>query len=98
MSMFNTHGELNAVSDSDALSQIVKFASIIERNKSANEDPAGQPGFSEEKKDELVRRALMTPEGKVALGKAMANPIRRNLDYQGIGRRVLVVDPLKVAA
>jgi len=71
MSMFNTHGELNAVSDRDALSQIVKFASIIERNKSANDAPAGQPGFSEEQKDELVRRALMTPEGKVALGQAI---------------------------
>jgi len=28
----------------------------------------------------------------------MANPIRRNLDYQGVGRRVLVVDPLPQGA
>jgi hypothetical protein len=40
----------------------------------------------------------MTQEGKVALGQAMANPIRRNLDYQGVGRRVLVVDPLPQGA
>jgi len=98
MSVFNTHGELNALSDRDALSQIVKFASIIGQNQSANQNLAGQPSFSEEQKDELIRRALMSPEGKVALGQAMANPIRRNLDYQGIGRRVLVVDPLPQGA
>ncbi|MFA5023461.1 MAG: HK97-fold major capsid protein [Patescibacteria group bacterium] len=98
MSMFNTHGELNALNDRDALAQIVKFASIIQNNQSANQGLAGSPSFTEEQKDELVRRALMTQEGKVALGQAMANPIRRNLDYQGVGRRVLVVDPLPQGA
>ena len=29
-----------------------------------------------------------------ALAAAMANPIRVSLDYQGIGRKLLVVDPL----
>jgi hypothetical protein len=36
----------------------------------------------------------MTQEGKIALAQAMANPIRRNLDYHGIARRAIVVDPL----
>lgn len=98
MSVFNTHGELNALSDRDALSQIVKYASIIQTNQSANQNLAGTPSFTEEQKDELIRRALMSTEGKVALGQAMANPIRRNLDYQGVGRRVLVVDPLPQGA
>ena len=98
MSLFNTHGELNATSDRDALAQIVKFASIIQENQSANTGLAQSPSFTEEQKDELIRRALMTSEGKIALGQAMANPIRRNLDYQGIGRRVLVVDPLPQGA
>lgn len=98
MSLFNAQGELNALSERDALAQIVKYASIIERNQSANQNLAGQPSFTEEQKDELVRRALNTTEGKIALGQAMANPIRRNLDYQGVGRRVLVVDPLPQGA
>jgi len=98
MSLFNTHGELNALNDKDALAQIVKYASIIQNNQSASLGIAGAPSFTEEQKDELVRRALMTTEGKVALGQAMANPIRRNLDYQGVGRRVLVVDPLHQGA
>ena len=98
MSLFNTHGELNAIDDRDALSQIVKYASIIQNNQSSSMGIAGAPSFTEEQKDELIRRALMTTEGKVALGQAMANPIRRNLDYQGVGRRVLVVDPLPQGA
>jgi hypothetical protein len=36
--------------------------------------------------------------GKSALAKAMAAPIRRSLDYQGIARRALVVDPLPEGA
>lgn len=94
MALFNTLGELNANSEKDALSQIVKYASILERNQSANHGLAGSPSFTDEQKDEMVRRALNTQEGKIALGQAMANPIRRNLDYQGVGRRLLVVDPL----
>jgi CRISPR/Cas system type I-B associated protein Csh2 (Cas7 group RAMP superfamily) len=71
MSLFNTHGELNASNDRDALAQIVKYASIIQNNQSANQGLAQQPSFTEEQKDELIRRALMTTEGKVALGQAI---------------------------
>ena len=71
MSVFNTHGELNAVSDRDALSQIVKYATILERSQPSNSALAGGPSFTEEQKDELIRRALLTTEGKVALGQAI---------------------------
>ena len=33
-----------------------------------------------------------------ALAAAMANPIRVSLDYQAIGRKLLVVDPLPQGA
>jgi len=46
----------------------------------------------------MIKQALMTQEGKIALGQAMATPIRRNLDYQGVGRKALVVDPLPQGA
>ena len=98
MSLFNTNGEMNALDDRDALQQLVKYASILQRNQSANQTLAGRPSFTEEQKDELVKRALTTEGGKIALGQAMANPIRRNLDYQGVARRVLVVDPLPQGA
>jgi hypothetical protein len=64
----------------------------------SNTGLAQRPSFTDEQRDELVKRALMTQEGKIALGQAMANPIRRNLDYQGVGRRVLVIDPLPQGA
>lgn len=101
MSLFSTYGKqggLNASNVSDALSQIVKYASVLEELQPSNVGLAQKPSFNDQQRDELVKRALMTQEGKIALGQAMANPIRRNLDYQGVGRRVLVVDPLIVAA
>jgi hypothetical protein len=96
--MFNNKGELNASSLKDALQTLVKYASILEENQPSNVGLAGQPALSDEKRDELISRAIMTQEGKIALAQAMANPIRRNLDYHGIARRALVVDPLPQGA
>lgn len=96
--IFNTHGELNAANVKDALSQIVKYASVIEDLQPANATQAGAPSLSDEQRDEMIKQALMTQEGKIALGQAMATPIRRNLDYQGVGRKALVVDPLPQGA
>ncbi len=98
MSMFNARGELNASSVKDAFNTIVKYAAILEDNVPSNQALAGQPGLNDARRDELISRAIMTQEGKIALAQAMANPIRRNLDYQGIARRALVVDPLPQGA
>lgn len=94
MSLFNTQGEMNATSVRDALNTLVKYAAIIEENQPSNSRLAGQPSLNDEKRDELIARAIMTSEGKLALAQSMSNPIRRNLDYQGIARRLLVIDPL----
>jgi hypothetical protein len=51
-----------------------------------------------EQKEFLIAKALETEEGRTALAQAMANPIRTSLDYQGIGRKLLVVDPLPAGA
>jgi len=98
MNMFNNKGEMNASSVRDALAQIAKFASILEDNQPSNAGLAGQVSLSDDKRDDLIARAIQTQEGKIALAQAMANPIRRNLDYHGIARRALVVDPLPQGA
>lgn len=101
MSLFSSYGkqgQLNGGSVKEALANIVKYASILEELQPANTGLAQQPSYSDEQRDELIKRALLTQEGKLALAQAMANPIRRNLDYQGVGRRVLVVDPLPQGA
>ena len=75
-SMFNNKGEMNASSFKDALQSLVKYAAILEENTPSNMGLAGQPSLSDDKRDELITRAIMTQEGKVALAQAMANPIR----------------------
>lgn len=98
MNMFNNQGQINAGSLRECLQTLVKYASILEENTPSNTGLAGQPSLSDDKRDELVTRAIMTQEGKIALAQAMANPIRRNLDYHGIARRALVVDALAQGA
>jgi hypothetical protein len=58
----------------------------------------GNSSLTDDKRDEMITRAIMTQDGKMALAQAMANPIRKNLDYMGIFRRALVVDPLPQGA
>jgi len=96
--IFNTHGEVNAASVQDALSAIVKYASIIEDLQPSSSAQAMASSLSDDQRDEMIKQALLTSEGKIALGQAMANPIRRNLDYQGVARKALVVDPLPQGA
>ena len=97
MNMFNGKGELNAGSLKEAMGQIVRYASLLEENNPSNTGLVS-PNVSDSRRDDLVARAINTQEGKTALAQAMANPIRRNLDYSGIGRRALVVDPLPQGA
>ena len=96
--LFNTHGEINASNVQEALSQIVKYASVIEDLQPSSSAQATAPSLNDTQRDEMIKQALMTQEGKIALGQAMANPIRRNLDYQGVARKALVVDPLPQGA
>jgi hypothetical protein len=96
--LFNTHGEINASNVQEALSQIVKYASIIEDLQPSSNAQVAAPSLNDGQRDEMIKQALMTQEGKIALGQAMANPIRRNLDYQGVARKALVVDPLPQGA
>ena len=98
MNIFNTQGQLNASSVKDAFQTIMKFASILEDNVPSNASLAGRPDLSDTGRDDLITKAIMTMDGKIALAQAMANPIRRNLDYQGIARRTLVLDPLPQGA
>jgi hypothetical protein len=94
MNMFSNSGEMNASSVRDLMQNLAKYAAILDDNQPSNTGLAGQPSMSEDKMDSLIARAINTQDGKVALAQAMANPIRRNLDYHGIARRALVVDPL----
>ena len=96
MNMFNNRGEINASSLKDALAQISKFASLMDDNLPSNAHLTSS--IPESRRDDLISRAISTQEGKLVLAQSMANPIRKNLDYHGIARRALVVDPLPQGA
>lgn len=94
--MFNNKGELNASSLKDALAQISKFASLMDDNAPSN--ASFSSSVPESQRDALIARAISSQEGKLVLAAAMASPIRKNLDYHGLARRALVVDPLPQGA
>lgn len=54
--------------------------------------------LTSEQKEYLIAKALESPQGREALAQVMSNPIRTSLDYQGIGRKLFVVDPLPQGA
>lgn len=92
MSFYNNNGEVNASSVKDLFEQLAKIASVSQDSLPSNF--ALSNTLSDERRDDLLARAMNTNEGKISLAQAMANPIRTNLDYQGMCRRVLVPDPL----
>ena len=49
-------------------------------------------------REHVISAALDTPEGRVALAQAMTDPIRRALEYQVIGRRLMMVEELPQGA
>lgn len=95
--LFNQTGEMNAYNKKEALDQLVAFAQALSNGVNTN-SPATEPSASDAEKEALLSKALTTERGRVALAQAMANPIRKNLDYQGVGRKALRVDPLPQGA
>jgi len=96
--MFNTKGTMNADSKADAINKLVAFAQALATGDTAPNSPNLSAPVSNEAKEALLAKALQSERGRVALAQAMANPIRRNLDYQGVGRKALRVDPLPQGA
>ena len=54
--------------------------------------------ISDEKKEMIIAQALETDEGRTALAQAMVEPIRRSLEYQAVGRKLVMVDELPQGA
>jgi len=96
--MFDGSGNMNAHDRAEALQQLVRYANMLSGAPAGASAEADAPSFSDEQKEAMLAQAMHTENGKVALGQAMANPIRRNLDYMGVGRKALVVDPLPQGA
>jgi hypothetical protein len=94
--LFNKSGEMNAFDKKDVLNQMMAFVTAVGNANTAT--AAAEPSVSDTEKEALLSKALANERGRVALAQAMANPIRKNLDYQGVGRKALRVDPLPQGA
>lgn len=58
-----------------------------------NINPRGKL-VEEDRPQGIIARYLSTAQGRRQFAQAMANPLRRNLDYQGIARKVFFVEPM----
>ena len=54
--------------------------------------------YSADERDTMMLKALSSERGRAVIASSMANPIRLSLDYQGVGRKLVVVDPLPQGA
>ena len=54
--------------------------------------------LTNQEKEMVIAQALNTDEGRTALAQAMVEPIRRALEYQAVGRKLLLVDELPQGA
>lgn len=46
----------------------------------------------------LINKFLSTPQGRQKLAASMIQPLRTRIDYQGLARKMFVVDPLPQGA
>ena len=67
----------------DLPGQLAAECYVFERKK--NNSPS---------RSRLLARSLNTPVGRRAFANAMAAPLRRNLDYQGVSRSFIKIEPL----
>ena len=54
--------------------------------------------LSDEQKQQIIAEALETEDGRAALAQAMVEPIKRELEYSGIARKLLMVDEVEKVA
>jgi len=54
--------------------------------------------YNDSHKESIIAAAMDTSEGRMALAQAIAEPIKRSLEYQAIGRKLLMVDELPQGA
>ena len=57
-----------------------------------------QHSFTDLEKEYVIASALEDEGGRVALAQAMVEPIKRSLEYQAIGRKLIMVDELPQGA
>ena len=74
-----------------------KFAFKLPEAKKSVDLP-NNVALVDEERSALVSKILSTEEGQIAVANAMAEPVRKYMDYAGIGRELMMVDKLPQGA
>jgi len=91
---FGKDGNINAFDRSDAMARIAKY---LVANEQPTYDERVSSLFSEEEKNHLINK-FASPNVRLVIGQAMASPLKTFLEYKGVMRRALKVDPLGAGA
>jgi len=91
---FGKSGEINAFDKQDAMSRIAKYLTAAEQ---PTYDERVSNLFTEEEKTHLINK-FASPNVRLAIGQAMASPLKTFLEYKGVMRRALKVDPMAPGA
>jgi hypothetical protein len=98
---FDRKGTINASDSGDLMVQLVKYAQQIAISQQmahmASEQEPMSATLTAEEQARIIS-GLDVSSQRLALGQAMANPIRQYLDYRGVMRRSMKVDPLAQGA
>lgn len=86
--LFDKKGNINAYDKTSLIENLARQMKLAQSNDSYVQEPE----ITAAEKDALIKKAIESQEGLRALGQAMTEPIRRNLDYIGVGRKALVID------
>lgn len=90
---FGKNGEINASDRTDAIRRIAKYLTAGE--PAYDESVSSQ--FSPAEQENLISR-FASSNVRMVIGQAMASPLKTFLEYKGVMRRALKVDPLAPGA
>lgn len=91
---FDAKGQINSFDQNDTINRVSKYLTAAEQ-PSYNESVSGL--FSQDEQDYLVKK-FASPNVRLVIGQAMASPLKTFLEYKGVMRRALKVDPLSPGA
>jgi len=97
--MFDSKGEINAISKKDALTQAHHLLNNVAKSSDLSFAKAAraEDTMSKEARRDVLAAAMQTDEGFRVVGQELALPIKDILDYEGFARKIFRVRKLAQA-
>ena len=91
---FDKSGQINAFDKNDTINRVAKYLTAGEQ---PSYDEKVSAMFSQDEQAQLINK-FASPNIRLAIGQAMASPLKTFLEYKGVMRKALAVDPLAPGA